>query len=78
MSRSFSLAADDLLCELRRRGVRLKLSEDGQQIVTRGALDDSLRDKIRAQKNELIKLLEAGEGDWVFDREIDMSGGWVN
>ena len=62
--RCFSLEATDLLEQLKRRGIRLSLSHDRQNLVVRGKLDDELRQQIRENKKGLIALVEAGEANW--------------
>ena len=49
----------DLLEQLKRRGIRVSLSEDRQNLVFRGPLDDDLRRRITENKAGLIELVEA-------------------
>ena len=74
MPKIFDLAASNVLEGCRRKGVRLRLDSDRNTILAWGPVDDEMREDIRLHRAGLIKLLEAGEGEWVFVREISMNG----
>ncbi len=74
MVRFFDLAASNVLEGCRRKGVLLRLDSDRNTILAWGPVDDGIREDIRLHRAGLIELLEAGEGEWVFVREINMNG----
>ena len=52
------MPVDTLLAELHRRGVKLRLAEAGLDVVAPpGALDDALREQLRAGRDELVGML---------------------
>ena len=58
----FSLAALELLEELRTANVRLSI--DSQDLIVTGHLTDEWRKQIRQNKPELMRLVQAGEHRW--------------
>jgi len=54
--------AQELLLELHRRGIRLRLADDRLEVVApTGSLTPQLRDELREQRNELIALLRRAD-----------------
>ncbi len=65
----FDLGAYELLNELRRQGVRLRLNRDGKQLQVSAAVTSEVIQEVKTKERELIRLLEAGEGAWIFVSE---------
>ena len=59
--RTFSLAAANLLEQLVASGVRLRVVADELQV---SGVDDAQREQIREHKDELKKLVVAGDHRW--------------
>ena len=54
--------AQELLLELHRRGIRLRLADDRLEVVApAGSMTPQLRDDLREQRDELIVLLRRAE-----------------
>lgn len=57
------MPVDTLLAELHRRGVRLRLAPAGLDVVAPpGALDDALREQLRAERDEIVTMLRRQAG----------------
>ncbi len=57
-----SAAADQLLEELKEKGVRLSLN--GEKLRVEGKLSDDLKEKVRKNKEGMIQLIKLGEHRW--------------
>ncbi|GAA4232321.1 non-ribosomal peptide synthetase [Actinomadura meridiana] len=63
--------AHDLLTELHRLGVRLRLGEDGLDVLApAGSLTDELRDRLRQERDGLIDLLRRAQRDDTAERIV--------
>ena len=57
-----SVAADKLLDELKKKGVKLSLNNG--KLRVEGKLADSLKEEVRKNKEGLIELVKLGEHRW--------------